>query len=436
MRMNRIILSSFCVLLAVALSSARSIADEPEYREYKSTHYVLRTDMADFAEEALAVLEAFYENAADFYGATPGNAPLAVNLFSTRDRVNAFMAGHGGGRVDSGGIYIYSTSAANLYEQPTKAYTRHLLVHECAHQFFHLSVGRNAPNVPCWLDEGLAEYFGSHVWDGKVLLFGRLDLVRLDNNIRLIEFKRHLADPGRKFSKIFEKDWQSNYSDPWGIVNFLIGHPVLSKKFPKFVRTIGKGGVEGSVEHSSELIFKKVFGFKPAAMEKELRKYYADKKPAWRVVWTDWDGGGNRIAGRSTVTGLLVSTRGHDEVKKISCGLELLKNDGAGKAGILCAYTDTDNFVEVAIEGRRNLAIIARRSGKWERLGEKSLQPSMLENKGGTVLSVEFSGDDKIAAYIDGKEFFQSRIGVEFAGKRVGLFVDATECVFLDVEIE
>jgi hypothetical protein len=54
-------------------------------------------------------------------------------------------------------------------EQDTQYYNRHLLLHEGTHWFMARKYGANGPP---WLMEGLAEWYGTHRWDGETLEMG------------------------------------------------------------------------------------------------------------------------------------------------------------------------------------------------------------------------------------------------------------------------
>ncbi len=357
---------------------------------FESEHYALLTDLpASEARPLLRVLEAFHRAASRFYGRaprTPKGTKLAVKLYTTRERFAEAMRADGLTPPESGGMYAYSTRAVYLFVQPTAAYTRHLLVHECAHQFLHLSVCRNDGSAPKWLDEGLAEYFGNHVWTGEELVLGRPEeLVRLDGNFRLLQIKRHLADPGWKFAEIFEPDWKFDYADAWGVVNFMLASPRYSKKFRNLLEAVRKRGDAGSPERAGKRIFKSVYRREPKEMYEELRAYYADLEPRYRVVWTEWDGGGARLAGFSKTTALLRFSGRASEVSAFSFTLKMDCN----RAGAVVAYRGPDDFVELAVERGGTFAAIRRVKGGWKRLGTVPLPAGAKPWKGPVRFEVE-----------------------------------------------
>ncbi|MDZ7814498.1 MAG: DUF1570 domain-containing protein [Planctomycetota bacterium] len=435
--MPRRILPILLMLLffAVSVSPAESV---PDFTEYTSGHYQLRTDLGkEFADDGLAALEAAYETEKDFYGAQPrlkrGNK-LVVNCFSTKEKVNAYMAANGGGSVSKGGIYLYATREANLFRQPTDAYTRHLLVHECAHQFLHNSVCRNDGSVPSWLDEGLAEYFGSHVWDFKELSVGRTDIVRLNSNNKLRIFKEHLADPNWKFAHIFSDNWTNNYPDSFGVVHFLISHKSYSRRFMKFVKLIKGRGDTGNPQAGGRRAFKSIYGHEPHKMEEALREFYGDIVPRWEVVWNQWDGGGKRIRGFSDVTGLLVSTTELKEGSRQSCKLDFI-GGRQSKAGFVVGYEDTDNFTEIMLVKDERVKVVYRRAGKWV-TGPSAELPAGAKGGGPPTITLNLLADGRTEIGVNGAEVLATKLECGTVGSRWGLFVDATHCDFVEMVSE
>lgn len=62
-------------------------------------------------------------------------------------------------------------------EQPSAYYRRHLLLHEGTHWFMNRRFGGNAPP---WLMEGMAEWFGTHAWNGQQLFMNVIPRANTD----------------------------------------------------------------------------------------------------------------------------------------------------------------------------------------------------------------------------------------------------------------
>src|SRR5439155_971807 len=73
---------------------------------------------------------------------------------------------------DMAGLYLRETACSYLYVQPHEYETRKLLLHEVAHQYNDfLRPWSLTPSLD-FCDEGIAEFFALHNWDGNVLQLG------------------------------------------------------------------------------------------------------------------------------------------------------------------------------------------------------------------------------------------------------------------------
>ena len=103
-----ILLIFFCLSLGQLLSAEEK---EVPIVQYKSSHYKMNTDLDErYAKECLKVLEEFHDAARKLYRKSPKKDLLTVNFISTKEKLNKYMASHGGGSVNMGGIYIYDGS--------------------------------------------------------------------------------------------------------------------------------------------------------------------------------------------------------------------------------------------------------------------------------------------------------------------------------------
>jgi hypothetical protein len=100
--------------------------------------------------------------------------------------------------------------------------TIHVLLHEARHQFDSEVSG--AVNVPGWYWEGIAEYFGTHSWDGKTLKMGELAPSR---NYSLFFCNKLIGQRKHKGAReMIENPWPSGvdpafYQNAWGFLYFL-----------------------------------------------------------------------------------------------------------------------------------------------------------------------------------------------------------------------
>lgn len=166
------------------LSLLLCLVAAPEIVETEHYRFVSEGPRAE-AEELGRVLEAAYAGFAAYFEAKPKlgkGERLSVKFFETRDAWAAALRAAGATPPDgAGGYYWTEDRTAYLYRQPTRYFTRSLLLHEATHQFQFLACTRNREPLAYWYKEGVAEHLGWNAWDGRELAIGVLPLVSLEN---------------------------------------------------------------------------------------------------------------------------------------------------------------------------------------------------------------------------------------------------------------
>lgn len=125
-----------------------------------------------------------------------------------------------------------------VWEQPSDFYRRHLVLHEGTHGFMLTMLGGAGPP---WYMEGMAEYFGTHTWDGQnlttrvipqakedSLMWGRIKIISDDLTAGQ---GKGLFDIIRYNHEEFLKNRPYGWS--WGAVTFLDQHPLTQEAFRK-----------------------------------------------------------------------------------------------------------------------------------------------------------------------------------------------------------
>ncbi|GAB5402111.1 MAG: hypothetical protein Aurels2KO_03420 [Aureliella sp.] len=121
-------------------------------------------------------------------------------------------------------------------EQATAYYHRHLLLHEGTHWFMSRHFGNNGPP---WLMEGLAEWYGTHRWDGENLSVGVVPATKQEvpGWGRITVIQQQLADgiaPSLetilRYGGTAHQDAEA-YAWSWAAILFLKHHPDSRQAF-------------------------------------------------------------------------------------------------------------------------------------------------------------------------------------------------------------
>src|SRR5262249_6657014 len=122
-------------------------------------------------------------------------------------------------------------------------YTWHTIQHEGFHQFARAVIGGE---LPIWVNEGLAEYFGEGVFTGDGMVTGvipqdRLERVRdLINSKRFKGMKEMMLLPHSEWNKKLKME---NYDQAWSMVQFLAHgeNGKYQRAFGGFMRSLSTG---------------------------------------------------------------------------------------------------------------------------------------------------------------------------------------------------
>jgi tetratricopeptide (TPR) repeat protein len=137
------------------------------------------------------------------------------------------------------------------------------------HEYVHLHVRDNIPDAPLWLNEGLAELYGSIQFSGSEALLG----TPLPYYLRLLQNRELLPLPallsiGTNSPHYNEADKTGIfYGQSWALVHYLmLGDRDRQDKFKRFLSLVGRG------EPAAKAI-QSTFGMSLAELEEELRGY-------------------------------------------------------------------------------------------------------------------------------------------------------------------
>jgi tetratricopeptide (TPR) repeat protein len=138
------------------------------------------------------------------------------------------------------------------------------------HEYVHLHLKDNVPGVPLWLNEGLAEFYGSMQFSGAEAVLG----APLAHYIQLLRGQELLP-----LSTLFSIDANSPhyneqdksgifYGESWALVHYLMlgGGAGRQDQFKRFLQQVGHGAAPAKALEDS-------FGMNVSVVENELKAY-------------------------------------------------------------------------------------------------------------------------------------------------------------------
>jgi len=258
-------------------TGAPTTAPAGRWRTFQTPYYVLHTDLDDDAAREAWVrvtrmFEAYKRRTAGFSGEISSKFPF----YMYRDKKDYIAAG---GMKDSAGIYKWDSATGGKLmviagDEPGPG-TWHVVQHEGFHQFAHAVIGGD---LPTWVNEGLAEYFGEGVFTGDEMVTGLIlpaRLKRVQEEIRDKDFM-----PLDKFMAVTPKEWSdkltgANYDQAWSMVHFLAhgDNGKYQKALVAYMKAVARG--RASTEAWVEVFGKDVVGF-----QKKWEEWWAAQEPS------------------------------------------------------------------------------------------------------------------------------------------------------------
>lgn len=217
-------LSGFGALAALAFVLAgvgpvRPALAQGKLKTYQTRYYTLYTDLSgDAVREAQlridTMAEAYHARTKGFSGGTI-KSKLPFYLF--RNIEDYYAAG---GLKGSAGVFDGKKLMAYAGERVTPG-TWHVVQHEGFHQFVNAVIGGD---IPIWVNEGLAEYFGEAVYTGSNYLAGAVPPARLKRLQKWIKDGNAISI--RAMMTKSHELWNVqmsivNYDQAWSMVHFL-----------------------------------------------------------------------------------------------------------------------------------------------------------------------------------------------------------------------
>lgn len=144
------------------------------------------------------------------------------------------------------------------YDQPSDFYRRELMLHEGTHAFMARYLGGLGPP---WYAEGMAEYLGTHKWDGGKLTLGYNPRTKEEapywGRVKIIK-DEYAASRGMLLTDVFAYGPQAHlknepYGWSWAAAMFLDNHSLTQKAFRKLKVAAGDRSIDFSRNFLKEL---------------------------------------------------------------------------------------------------------------------------------------------------------------------------------------
>ena len=331
--------------VALIFLAAPCLAGASTGTELRTEHFILYLEGLDPADTG-RLLEAGYAHMKAFFNAEP-DRKMQVKVFATRERYQAAFDNlrkifyWNKKHRSNMGLYARETATSYIWVQPDEYLTRRLLLHELAHQFHDLT--RPWSYVPSldYCDEGLAEHFSWHNWDGEVLEIGTMpQLSPFDYPGRALHQLR--APTGYTFENVVHGDEEIDYALAWGMVSFLIKeHP---KKFH-----VWRTALNHEVE--PRIAWEKQFGAVTPAFVDSFEAWLKKNLQPWQVVAGFWQPWGLHVEGQP------------NEYRSAQAVLVKVPARFTADFG---ADEDKVAGVTFGFQGGRNFFVLERHHDRWE----------------------------------------------------------------------
>jgi hypothetical protein len=211
-------------------------------KRYEGRYYIINTDLVgdDLREAELRMTKMAeeYKKRTEGFSGTIGHK---FPFFLFRD-INDYHAA--GGMPGTAGVFNGNTDTLMAVAgEKTSGYTWTVVQHEGFHQFARAVIGGE---LPIWVNEGMAEYFGEGIFTGDGFITGYIPPKRLaliKENLEQKKFKSIQEMMLLSHARWNNEMRQENYDQAWAMVQFL-AHAEKGRyqaAFVRFMRAIATG---------------------------------------------------------------------------------------------------------------------------------------------------------------------------------------------------
>lgn len=274
------------LMLGVLFAAPAPAAAPPNMRELETRHYRIHTDLDfELANDLAGRLDAMYEA----YSwrlrlfREDGRELPRFEVYLYNDPAD-YLALTGQRMKHTGGVFMSGRNLlASFLKTQGRDALRRTLQHEAFHQFAHSVI---SPNMPVWLNEGLAQVFEEAVWNGSNFGLEQIPPRRIRQmqddlkQKRLVKFETLLGLSPMEWSNRLETDHTTGatqYNQAWAMTYFLINARDESGAFRyrqrllKMLETLHDGA-------DPDGAFRQAFGQNIEGFEKRFVEYARQMK--------------------------------------------------------------------------------------------------------------------------------------------------------------
>ncbi|MCC6680851.1 MAG: DUF1570 domain-containing protein [Phycisphaeraceae bacterium] len=286
-RFVNLVIGNWALAILLGLWPAVAPAQPAALKTYNAPHYAVHTDLPRDQAEVFALhMERVYANYVQRFKdfRARDDKPMELYLFGDQSSYATFLQLHNVPAEGSGGMFFINPKIqglATFTRGRSRAETFSVLQHEGFHQFAFNYIG---PELPIWLNEGLAQYFEDGILIDSSMTLGVADADRIERVRSAIN--NNTALPIADVLNISEKDWAQTlntqpdkaallYAQAWSMTYFLlnVNNGAYQSKLTEYLKLVSAG-------HPGHEAFGSAFGVSDLSpMDKSWRQYALQQQP-------------------------------------------------------------------------------------------------------------------------------------------------------------
>ncbi|MBU1084502.1 MAG: peptidase MA family metallohydrolase [Candidatus Omnitrophota bacterium] len=231
------------ILTLVLTFCASSFAETPVWEELKGDHFIVYYNGDNtFPKDVLYRSEKYYKRIADDLGYSRYS-----NFWQWENRVKIYIYEKQSDFTNMGNYPAWSEGIADYYNKSIYTYkgsdnfVNDVLPHEITHLVFRDFVGLDNPNIPMWLDEGMAQW--EEPYKRSVIRLAVKEIYSAGKVMRLNDFMSF------NINRVEDNDVvRSYYIQAMGLVEFMMSE-YGTDRFVGFCRDLRDGkGLERALQ--------------------------------------------------------------------------------------------------------------------------------------------------------------------------------------------